>query len=129
MKKLVLFGFILLSFSVLGCNSTKKIETSVEVPVVTETESPVLTNHSFLAEENIGQKVVIAGELKKGSVNYYIVETPESKSKVTFTIVVPETLIDSAEVLVDKKVKATGILTAASSPWKKEMELTEITSW
>lgn len=134
MKKITLIICVFaVSLVFTSCASSKKKEIKNE-PVVAESPKTIDSlgeklpagNHSFLSEENLGQTITITGTLKKGTENFYLVENPESKGAVTFTIKASEDLKKTCEAFAGKKVSVTGVLTAVSSPWKKEMEVTAI---
>ncbi len=130
-KTTLLIISLLISFALTSCASSKKAEAQPETAAVenhnlqikpADLDIKTTVNHSYLTEEDIGKTVIITGVLQKGSVNYFIKENATSRSAVTITIVGTETADADLAKLVGNTVSITGKLTAASSPWSKEIQ-------
>lgn len=135
MKK-VFFIFCICSFSILiqSCASTSaKNKENVVIQTNNQTNGSELLfrglqNHSSLSEENIGQTINISGILQKNDTSFYLIENPESRSRVTFIIYVQnQEDISLCSSLLNKKVNIKGILTETPSPWKKTIDFISIT--
>lgn len=94
-----------------------EIDTSLQVEVV---------NHSFLSNDNVGESIVIFGELAFEEDVWILVENPNSKSRVSFVI---ENYMDFEYLLLErlgKTVKIVGVLTEADETWKKVISICSV---
>lgn len=115
MKRLIFTSLILfLGFSFFSCKSTVSIS---------ENQIP---NHQLLTEDNIGETVTITGVLQRGEGNFFTIENASNKNAVNFIIYVPDEMLNQCEELVYKKITMEGILVAAPTKWKKEIDLVKI---
>lgn len=94
-----------------------EIDTSLQVEVI---------NHSFLSNDNVGESIVIFGELAFEEDVWILVENPNSKSRVSFVI---ENYMDFEYFLLErlgKTVKIVGVLTEADETWKKVISICSV---
>ena len=94
-----------------------EIDTSLQVEVI---------NHSFLSNDNVGESIVIYGELAFEEDVWILVENPNSKSRVSFVI---ENYMDFEYLLLErlgKTVKIVGVLTEADETWKKVISICSV---
>lgn len=94
-----------------------EIDTSLQVEVI---------NHSFLSNDNVGESIVIFGELAFEEDVWILVENPNSKSRVSFVI---ENYMDFEYLLLErlgKTVKIVGVLTEADETWKKVISICSV---
>lgn len=94
-----------------------EIDTSLQVEVI---------NHSFLSNDNVGESIVIFGELAFEENVWILVENPNSKSRVSFVI---ENYMDFEYLLLKrlgKTVRIVGVLTEADETWKKVISICSV---
>lgn len=94
-----------------------EIDTNLQVEVI---------NHSFLSNDNVGESIVIFGELAFEEDVWILVENPNSKSRVSFVI---ENYMDFEYLLLErlgKTVKIVGVLTEADETWKKGISICSV---
>ncbi|AEE17813.1 hypothetical protein [Treponema brennaborense] len=116
-----------------GCqsdkNGNKGTETAVSVQTVTAASGSVLVpaaSHSYLNENNIGEVLSVTGFLRGSDGKWTLLENPESKSRVTFILIVPAELEGFFSTLNEASVTVTGILTEASAVWTKTLAVTAV---
>ncbi len=85
-------------------------------------------NHSYLTEEAVGSEITVRGLLSvNNKKNFVLKENPDSKSAVTFTLVVKRcSLKRKLRKLDGQMVKVTGRLTAADRTWSKSMKVKKV---
>jgi hypothetical protein len=84
-------------------------------------------NHSYLTEEAVGSEITVTGLLSVNKKNFVLKENPDSKSAVTFTLVVKRcSLKRKLRKLDGQMVKVTGRLTAADKTWSKSMKVKKV---
>ena len=82
-------------------------------------------NHSYLTEENIGNEIVIKGKLIKSGSNFALLENPDSKSRVSFSLEFEDESLKQ-KLTAGSFVQLSGILTSSESPWKKSMKVLKV---
>ena len=111
---LILFAFCSFSFGQELKLSSKKLEVKV-------------TNHSFLTEEHVGSNIKITGLLTVNKKNFVLTENDDSRSAVTFNLVVKKSKLKrQLKKLNGQKVTVSGELLEASSTWTKKMKVLSI---
>ena len=120
MKKFINFAFILLCcLFMLSAQELKLGQKKTEIKI---------TNHSFLSDEHVGSEIKITGLLTATKNTFVLTENPDSKSVVTFNLVVKKWGLKSKlRKLNGQTVTLTGTLTQATSTWTKKMKVKEIT--
>lgn len=85
-------------------------------------------NHSYLTEEAVGSEITVTGLLSViNKKSFVLKENPDSKSAVTFTLVVKRcSLKRKLRKLDGQMVKVTGRLTAADKTWSKSMKVKKV---
>lgn len=123
--KYLIFAFIILCAS---CRSNKSAnteafsQTNVKVKPVVQTVS----NHSSLTEKHIGSSFTIKGNLVETASSWILIENPTSRSKVTFTLDIPNELKPICAEKVNTFVTISGLLTEVKSPWNKSLSVKSI---
>jgi len=85
------------------------------------------SNHSYLTEEAVGSEITVTGLLSVNKKSFVLKENPDSKSAVTFTLVVKRcSLKRKLRKLDGQMVKVTGRLTAADKTWSKSMKVKKV---
>lgn len=94
--------------------SSKKIEFKV-------------TDHSFLTDEHVGSNIKITGLLSVNKNTYVLTENYDSRSAVTFNLVVKKAkLKKQLKKLNGQKITVSGDLLEASSIWTKKMKVLSV---
>ena len=84
-------------------------------------------NHSYLTEEAVGSEITVTGLLSVNKKSFVLKENPDSKSAVTFTLVVKRcSLKRKLRKLDGQMVKVTGIVTSADRTWNKSMKVKKV---
>ena len=119
MKKIITFALLLLSSLVfLGAQELKLGQKKTEIKI---------DNHSFLTSDHVGSKITITGLLTATKKTFVLEENPDSKSVVTFDLVVKKwSLKRKLRKLNGQTVTLTGTLTSAPSPWNKRLKVEKI---
>ncbi|MCR5284611.1 MAG: hypothetical protein K6D95_03335 [Treponema sp.] len=86
------------------------------------------SNHSYLTEEAVGSEITVTGLLSVNNKKSFVLkENPDSKSAVTFTLVVKRcSLKRKLRKLDGQMVKVTGRVTAADKTWSKSMKVKKV---
>ena len=85
------------------------------------------SNHSYLTEEAVGSEITVTGLLSVNKNSFVLKENPDSKSAVTFTLVVKRcSLKRKLRKLDGQMVKVTGKVTAADKTWSKSMKVKKV---
>ena len=83
-----------------------------------------MTNHSFLTEEHVGSNIKITGLLTVNKKNFVLTENDDSRSAVTFNLVVKKSKLKrQLKKLNGQKVTVSGELLEATSTWTKKMKV------
>ncbi len=119
MKKIITVTlFLLFGFVILGAQELKLGQKKTEIKI---------TNHSFLSDEHVGSEITITGLLTATKNTFVLTENPDSKSVVTFNLVVKKWGLKSKlRKLNGQTVTLTGTLTQATSTWTKKMKVQKI---
>ena len=84
-------------------------------------------NHSFLTEEHVGSNITITGTLAVNKNNFVLTENDDSRSTVTFNLVVKKwKLKRQLKKLDGQEVTLSGELLEASSIWTKKMKVLKV---
>lgn len=83
-------------------------------------------NHSFLTKNDVGINLKIRGELRFVDDEWILVESPESKSAVTFSLINTENFEELLKKNFDSEVCIYGVLTKVHGTWLKEMCVMEV---
>lgn len=128
-QKNIFVIFLCIAFSLFACKSTEENVSAETTQALSEKKAPLpsRTNHSYLSEKNIGERVSIVGILLNDN-NYglSLLENPESKSRVTYVLSSSKEILDKCYSLIGSSVTVTGVLTSVSSPWKKALNVESV---
>lgn len=124
MKKIVL-GCCLI-FILFSCKSKAKEEvTNSEKFGDVQLVMPI-NNHSFLTEDDVGISLEIWGELRFVDDEWILIESPDSKSMVSFILNDTERFEKILLENIASKICVHGVLTKVHGAWIKEMALVAI---
>lgn len=126
-KTIIRIFFAIVFVTCISCQTNKKasnekVQNIQKVNIGTTNEIPLMvSNHSYLTEEDIGKTFSIGGKLSGENSKWVLSENPTSKSKVTFILEVPSSLEKLFEENNNKIVTVKGKLTKVESAWKKHL--------
>lgn len=127
MKKNIIkyLSFVFAFFLCVSCRSNKSstIESTSQIEPEIKSLVQVVSNHSFLTTNDIGNSFTIKGKLLKNDSNWILIENPTSRSRVTFVLDVPSSLNDVCVQKVNTIVTVSGILTDVKSAWGKSLSV------
>ena len=87
----------------------------------------VVSNHSFLTEEHVGSNIKITGVLSVDKKNFVLTENDDSRSAVTFNLVVKKSKLKKQLKKLDgQKITVSGELLEATSTWTKKMKVLSV---
>ena len=86
-----------------------------------------VSNNSFLTQDHVGSELTITGKLYAKKNDFVLTENAESRSAVTFNLVVKKWgLKRKLRKLDGQTVTLTGTLTQADATWTKQMKVQKI---
>lgn len=126
MKKTAYCILVISSLLVISsCASKKPAEKTAENTQETTFIYTPSVNHSYLTEENIGNKISIRGKIVQNGEKFILLENPDSKSRVSFVLEFEDESLKQ-KLSDGSVVQLSGLLTSAESPWKKGMKVSRV---
>ena len=126
MKRILIYVLLISSVLFLSsCATKKQPEKAVENTKDSSFKYTPSVNHSYLTEENIGNEIVIKGKLIKSGSNFALLENPDSKSRVSFSLEFEDESLKQ-KLTAGSFVQLSRILTSSESPWKKSMKVLKV---
>lgn len=131
MKSLQRFYVLFCLFSTICfscCKTTAQTNTAAANSAGNIRPDPITQEyHLNLSENDIGKTFTITGILNNDETRgWSVLENPESRSRVTFYMSVPDNLTAACKSLKGSYVCVTGILTSSKSPWTNYLQVKEI---
>ena len=86
-----------------------------------------VSNHSFLTEEHVGSNIKITGVLSLNKKTFVLTENADSRSAVTFNLVVKKCKLKKQLRKLDgQEITVSGEILEASSTWTKKMKVLKV---